>query len=113
MATCSGSLSFFLPKPYMLGIEGTLGTQLLDVGWAASGRVAGLLRKAAYACRAIKHIRFLLNAVPAKIVKVRLQTNCMYRLPESYPWLDLPDPSKTQSTVVTVLDIYTAFRQSE
>ena len=94
----------------MLGIEGTLGTQLLDVGWAASGRVGGLLRKAAYACRAA---HYTLDPFPAKIGKARLQTSYMYRLPETYSLLDLPDPSKTQTTVGTVFGNYTAFRQSE
>ena len=57
MATCRGSFSFFfLPKPGMLGIEGTLGTKLRDAGWADSGRVGGLLLKAAYACSAVKHL---------------------------------------------------------
>lgn len=55
MATCSGSLSFFfLPKPGMLGMEGTLGTQLRDDS-AACGRVGGLLLNAAYACTDAVH----------------------------------------------------------
>ncbi len=40
-----------------------------------------------------------------------LQKNCNYRLPQSYPLLDSPDPSKTQSTVGTVLSICNAPRQ--
>ena len=40
-----------------------------------------------------------------------LQTSCSQRLPQSYPLLDSPDPSKTQSTVGTVLSICTAPRQ--
>jgi hypothetical protein len=46
----------------------------------------------------------------------RLEARCVcrqaaVRLPESYPLLDSPDPSKTQSTVGTALSIYTAPRK--
>ena len=37
------------------------------------------------------------NAFPAKKGGVRLQTRCRQKLPKSYPLLDSPDPSKTQS----------------
>ena len=37
---------------------------------------------------------------------MRLQTSCTYGCPYSYPLLDSRDPSKAQSTVGTVLDIY-------
>lgn len=43
--------------------------------------------------------------------KVHLQTRCMQRLPYSYLLLDLPDPSKTQSNVGTVIIILIGPRQ--
>ena len=36
-----------------------------------------------------------------------MQTSCTYRLAETYPLMDSHDPSKTQSTMGTVLSIYT------
>ncbi len=40
-----------------------------------------------------------------------LQTSGTIWLPQSYPLLDSPDPSKTQSTAGTVLSVYTGPRQ--
>ena len=40
--------------------------------------------------------------------KVHLQTRCMRRLPYSYLFFEMPDPSKTQSNVGTMLIIYSA-----
>ena len=34
-----------------------------------------------------------------------LQTSCSHRLPEYYPLLDSPDPSKTQSALCSVLQL--------
>ncbi len=52
----------------------------------------------------------LLHAFPT-ISKVRLQTSCSEGCQNPYPLMDSPDPSETQSTVGTVLSIYTAPRQ--
>lgn len=43
--------------------------------------------------------------------QVRLQTSCTQRLPQSCPLMDSPNPRKTQSTVGTLLSIYTGPRQ--
>ena len=48
-----------------------------------------------------------MHAFPAKRPGL-LQTSCMQRLPKSYPLLDSPDPSSTQSTVGLVLNICAA-----
>ncbi len=40
-----------------------------------------------------------------------LQTSCSEMLPQFYPSMDSPDPSKTQSTVGTMISFYTGPRQ--
>ncbi len=54
---------------------------------------------------------FLLHAIPAT-GKVRLQTSCSKGCQIVYP-LDGPGPSKTQSTVGTLLSVCTAPRQPD
>ncbi len=46
-----------------------------------------------------------LHAFPAERQGYVLQTSCRQRLPQSYPLLDSPDASETQSSVGNVLSI--------
>jgi hypothetical protein len=54
----------------------------------------------------------IITRFPRQEASCVLQKSCSSRLPQSDPFLDSPDPSKTQSTVGRVLNICSAPRHA-